>query len=229
MKKLYTAVGQLHFRGSAMENRCPILVVNGNETTPNMSEMILWSTLYWQILTDDELETQFAAKKNEVNYTDSMSASAVMYWMMRRGLIEEGIGDTYEDALYDLLSRLYITPIEVNPLLDVVSFLRMVFSDRLPVKTALQVFNRDRRSDGEKKIMKLIHKVKLTTAETVRCFDRNVLDLQNEDEVVERLYQDDYTTSENIADEMRSSPVCRSVLTDISNLYLRKQIVFDRI
>ena len=228
MKKLYTAVGQLHFRGSAMGNRCPILVVNGNETTPNMSEMILWSTLYWQILTDNELETQFAAKKKELNYADSMSASAVMYWMMRRGLTREGVGDTYEDALYALLSRLYITPIEVNPLLDVVSFLRMVFSDRLPVKTALQVFNRDRRTDGEKKIMKLIHKVKLTTAETVRCFDRNVMDLQNEDEVVEKLYQDDYTTSENIADEMRSSPVCRSVLTDISNLYLRKQIVFDR-
>ena len=76
--------------------------------------------------------------------------------------------------------------------------------------------------------MKLLHKVKLTMPETVRCFDRNVMDLQNEDEVVEKLYQDDYTTSENIADEMRSSPVCTSVLTDISNLYLRKQIVFDR-
>ena len=76
--------------------------------------------------------------------------------------------------------------------------------------------------------MKLLHKVKLTTAEMVRCFDRDVMDLQNEDEVVEKLYQDDYTTSENIADEMRSSPVCTSVLTDISNLYLRKQIVFDR-
>ena len=50
MKKLYTAVGQLHFRGNADGNRCPILVVNGKETTPNMSEMILWSTLYWQIL-----------------------------------------------------------------------------------------------------------------------------------------------------------------------------------
>lgn len=228
MKKLYTAVGQLHFRGSTMGNRCPILIVNGSETTPNMSEMILWSTLYWQILTEDELETQFAARKKEVNYVDSMSASAVMYWMMRRGLIEEGSGDTYENALYDLLSRLYITPIEVNPLLNVVSFFRMVFSDGLPVKTALQVFNRDRLSDSEKKIMKLIHKVKLTTAETVRCFERNVHDLQNEDEVVERLYQDDYTTSENIADEMRSSPVCRSVLCDISNLYLQKQIVFDR-
>lgn len=178
MKKLYTAVGQLHFRGSSGGNRCPILVVNGNETTPNMSEMILWSTLYWQILTEDELEIQFATKKKELNYADSMSLSAVMYWMMRRGLIEEGVGDTYEDALYDLLSRLYITPIEVNPLLDVVSFFRIVVSDGLPVKTALQVFNRDRRSDGEKKIMKLIHKVKLTTAETVRCFDRNVMDLQ---------------------------------------------------
>ena len=229
MKKLYTAVGQLHFRGNLGSNRCPILVVNGNETTPNMSEMILWSTLYWQILTEDELEERYAAKKREVNFEDGRSAASVMFWMMRRGLIEEGVGESEKDALYDLLSRLYITPIEVNPFLDVVSFARMVFSDGMPMKEAAQVFHRDRKTDGEKKIMKLLHKVKLTTAEMVRCFDRNVMDLQNEDEVVEKLYQDDYTTSENIVDEMRSSPVCRSVLTDISNLYLRKQIVFDRI
>ena len=228
MKKLYTAVGRLQFSGNIAGKRCPVLVVNGSETTPNMSEMILWSTLYWQILTEDELEAQFEAKKKEVNYADSMSASAVMFWMIRRGLIEEGIGDTYEDALYDLLSRLYITPIEVNPLLDVVSFVRMVFRDKLPVEYAKQVFRRDKRTDSERQIMKLLHKVKLTTAETVRCFDRNVFDIQTEDEVVEKLYQDDYTTSENIADEMRIVPCCRAVLTDISNLYLRKQIVFDR-
>ena len=228
MKKLYTAVGQLHFRGNADSNRCPILIVNGKETTPNMSEMILWSTLYWQILTEEELEERYAAKKREVNFEDGRSASSIMFWMMRCGLIEEGVGETHKDALYDLLSRLYITPIEVNPLLDVVSFVRMVFSDGTPMKEAAQVFHRDRKTDGEKKIMKLLHKVKLTTAEMVRCFDRDVMDLQNEDEVVEKLYQDDYTTSENIADEMRSSPVCTSVLTDISNLYLRKQIVFDR-
>ena len=193
-----------------------------------MSEMILWSTLYWQILTEEELEERYAAKKREVNFEDGRSASSIMFWMMRCGLIEEGVGETHKDALYDLLSRLYITPIEVNPLLDVVSFARMVISDGMPMKEAAQVFHRDRKTDGEKKIMKLLHKVKLTTAEMVRCFDRDVMDLQNEDEVVEKLYQDDYTTSENIADEMRSSPVCTSVLTDISNLYLRKQIVFDR-
>ena len=228
MKKLYTAVGQLHFRGNTGGNRCPILIVNGSETTPNMSEMILWSSLYWQILSEEELEERYAAKKREVNYEDGRSASAVMFWMMRCGLIEEGVGESHKDALYDLLSRLYITTIEVNPLLDVVSFARMVLSDGMPMKEAAQVFHRDRKTDGEKKIMKLLHKVKLTTAETVRCFERNVLDLQNEDEVVEKLYQDDYTTSENIADEMRYSPVCKDVLTDISNLYLRKQIVFDR-
>ena len=56
MKKLYTAVGGVQFRGNIAGKRCPVLVVNGSETTPNMSEMILWSTLYWQILTEDELE-----------------------------------------------------------------------------------------------------------------------------------------------------------------------------
>ena len=65
MKKLYTAVGQLHFSGNVKGNRSPILVVNGNETTPNMLEMILWSTLYWQILTEDELEERYAARKEK--------------------------------------------------------------------------------------------------------------------------------------------------------------------
>lgn len=207
MKKLYTAVGQLRFGENADGNRCPILIVNGKETTPNMSEMILWSTLYWQILTEEELEERFADKKREVNFEDSRSAACVMFWMMRRGLIEEGVGETHKDALYDLLSRLYITPIEVNPILYVVSFARMVISDGMPMNEAAQAFYRDRKTDREKKIMKLLHKVKLTTAEIVRCFDRDIMDLRNEDEVVEKLYQDDYTTSENIADEMRSSPV----------------------
>ena len=41
-------------------------------------------------------------------------------------------------------------------------------------------------------------------------------------------YHDEYTTSENIAHSVRFLPQCRPVLTSVANLYLRRQIIFER-
>lgn len=41
-------------------------------------------------------------------------------------------------------------------------------------------------------------------------------------------YHDEYTTSENIAHSVRFLPQCRPVITSVANLYLRKQIIFER-
>lgn len=68
----------------------------------------------------------------------------------------------------------------------------------------------------------------LSTAEIIKCIEQKALDFSSEDELMEILYHDDYTTSENIAEETRHSPKCRSVLTSVANLYLRKQIIFER-
>ncbi len=228
MKKIYTAIGQMQLRGGAGGKRFPVLVLNGEEITPDMGEMILWSTLYWQFLTEKELEYQYGEKKNEMRFSDKRSCERVMFWLLRRGLLAEGIGETYEDALYDLVSGLYITPISESRILAAGTFLKMIFSDRLPFGTAKQVFRRDKRSDSEKKLMKIINRVRLSSAEVIRCIERNILDIKHEDEIVEKLYSDDYTTDQNISDEMRSSPVCRQVLSDVANLYLRRQLIFDK-
>ena len=52
--------------------------------------------------------------------------------------------------------------------------------------------------------------------------------LKTEEDLLDTLYYDDYTTSENIAYAVRSLPQCRPVITSIANLYLRKQIIFER-
>ena len=68
----------------------------------------------------------------------------------------------------------------------------------------------------------------LSTAEIIKCVELNKLDFNTEEDLLNTLYYDDYTTSENIAYTVRSLPQCRPVITSIANLYLRKQIIFER-
>ena len=42
-------------------------------------------------------------------------------------------------------------------------------------------------------------------------------------------YADDTTTSDNIADVVRPFGCCRPVLQAVANLYLRRQIIFERL
>ena len=42
------------------------------------------------------------------------------------------------------------------------------------------------------------------------------------------LYHDENTTCDNIAYSVRDLPECRTVITSIANLYLRRQIIFEK-
>ena len=46
---------------------------------------------------------------------------------------------------------------------------------------------------------------------------------------MDALYNDDYTTSDNIADMMLAAKSRERVTAAVANLYLRKQIIFQRV
>ena len=50
-----------------------------------------------------------------------------------------------------------------------------------------------------------------------------------DEKLMDALYNDDYTTSDNIADMMSLAQSRENVTMAIANLYLRKQIVFERV
>ena len=50
-----------------------------------------------------------------------------------------------------------------------------------------------------------------------------------EEQLLDTLYHDDITTSDNLAALTRNLPMCRPVLSSVANLYLRKQIIFERL
>lgn len=52
--------------------------------------------------------------------------------------------------------------------------------------------------------------------------------VSSEEKLLEALYSDEYTTDQNIWSFMRTATHRDDVTVAIANLYLRKQIIFDR-
>ena len=225
---LYSAVGKFHIKGSVGGMRCPLVTLGGREFILDMQEMTLWTILNWRILTEEEIYLLYEKKVQETGFLSSRSAEECVRRLVQRGLIAKGIGNTGADALYDLLSELYVIPISENLFLRVLSFIRLTFFSRIPYSVTKRIFSKDKRSDSEKKVMRLANQAVLSTAEIIKCIDQNVLTFATDEDLLDVLYHDDYTTSDNIAYSVRFLPQCRPVITSVANLYLRKQIIFER-
>lgn len=213
---LYTAVGKFHIKGSVGGMRCPLVTLGGREFILDMQEMTLWTILNWRILTEEEIYLLYEKKVQETGFLSSRSAEECVRRLVQRGLIAKGIGDTGADALYDLLSELYVIPISENLFLRVISFIRLTFFSRIPYSVTKRIFSKDKRSDSEKKVMRLANQAVLSTAEIIKCIDQNVLTFATDEDLLDVLYHDDYTTSDNIAYSVRFLPQCRPVITSVA-------------
>lgn len=228
MKKLYTAVGRMQFKGRNKDVRCPMVLLNNKEYILDIQEMMVWSLLNWRILSDDEIQTLYENKARETGYMTHRSVMECMKRLVQRGLVAEGEGELGADALYNLLSGLYIVPISESPILRLASFIRLTVFEGIPYSVTKQIFRKDKRNSDEQKVMLLANQAILSTAEIIKCAELNTLEFRTEDELIDTLYHDECTTSENIAHSVRFLPQCRPVITSVANLYLRKQIIFER-
>ncbi len=227
-KTLYTAVGKLKMKGRINGMRCPLVTIGDREYILDMQEMILWTVLNWRILSMEETAALYEKKAQETGFSSHRDMEECMRRLIQRGLVAEGIGDTGADALYDLISDLYVVPISESLFLRIISFIRLTFFARVPFSATRKLFCRDKRNDGEQKVMQLANQAILSTAEIIKCVDQDALRFATEEDLLDVLYHDEYTTSENIAYAVRALPQCRPVITSVANLYLRKQIIFER-
>ena len=228
MKKLYTAVGRMQFKGRNKDVRCPVVLLNNKEYILDIQEMMIWSLLNWRILSDDEIQTLYENKAKETGYMTHRPVMDCMKRLVQRGLVAEGEGELGADALYNLLSGLYVVPISESPFLRLVSFVRLTVFEGIPYSVTKQIFRKDNRNSDEQKVMLLANQAILSTAEIIKCAELNTLEFRTEDELIDTLYHDECTTSENIAHSVRFLPQCRPVITSVANLYMRKQIIFER-
>ena len=138
-------------------------------------------------------------------------------------------GDTDFEALYDLLGGLYVIPISESIPLRVMTFLKMVLLEGVAVSKARQLFQRDQPNQREAQILALSKQALLSAAELIKCAEAGVSDLSTDQKVMAALYNDDFTTCDNIRWEMMQAESREDVTLAVANLYLRKQIIFERL
>lgn len=151
MKKWYSAVGHLRFMEKRRGEKYPVVILCGKENVLDIQEFLLWSILSWRIMSEDKARWLYLEKIRELKLGFSRSFEDCLNRLKQRGLLSEGVGETEEDALYDLLAELYIAPVSENHLLRLWSMIRLRRAG-FPLNTATkQLFTRDKRTENEKK------------------------------------------------------------------------------
>ena len=229
LKTLYTAVGRFERRTNGCRRYCPVIVLGGKEYMVDVQEMVIWSCLNWRIVRMEEIGLLYAKTfPGQEDVVDRPWRECVER-LLTRGLLVCGKGETEYDALYDLLSSMYIIPTDGSRLLRILSFLKLVFVNHVPFSAARKLFYRDQRTENEKQVMVLARQALLSTAELIRCMEKDIRSLPTEESILEGVYDDPDTTSDNISYIMQVSPQSQTVTLAVANLYLRQQIIFERI
>lgn len=226
---LYTAIGRFERKHNSCGHFCPVIVLGRKEYMVDIQEMVVWTILNWRIVRKEEIGTLYGEMIKKSSAPVTRSWESCVERLLVRGLLVSGSGETEYDALYDLVSSLYIIPTATAFPLRLAAFLKLVLVSHVPLSAARKLFRRDRRTSGEAEVMHLARQALLSTAEIIKCLERDIRCLPDENSIMDSLYDDCDTTSDNISSLMKASPCTKDVTLAVANLYLRQQIIFERI
>lgn len=228
LKTLYTAVGRFERRQNGCRRSCPVIILSGKEYMADMQEMVIWTCLNWRIVKREEIEALYTKTASGAAFSADRSLEDCIDRLLIRGLLVSGSGDTEYDALYDLLSTLSIIPAVGNLPLRVLTFLKLTLLNRVPYSAAKKLFLKDKRTSREEQVLRLAKQALLSTAEIIKCVEKDIQHLPCEESILSALYSDSDTTSDNIACMVKNSASSQEVILAVANLYLRQQIIFER-
>lgn len=229
MITFYTAVGRYELRNDENGDRHPVIILNNKKHILDLQEMILWSSLMWKIHTLDELRAIFYKKEREAHMLGELSFEEYLDKLEKRGLIVSGCDYVGIDALYNLLSKLYIIPVTGSLFTKLSAFLHLTFVRSIPFRVTKNIFVKDKLTGDEKLVLALTQQAVLSTAELIKCVRKGATDLASNDKVMDTLYDDEITTCDNIGIFSRFYAEQKPVLQAVSNLYLKKLILFETI
>ena len=228
-KTYYTAVGHFCRKTDAIGRSYPVILVNGKEYMVDIQEMTVWTALNWRLLDISQVEAEYDRLTRGCTVPERRTMKDCLGRLCTRGLAASGTGDTDFEALYDLLGRLYVTPLSNSLPTRLAAFFRLVVLRGVPLAKAKALLRQDKRSGQEARIMRLARQALMSVGELVKCMEVGAEDVSTDEKLMRALYDDDYTTDLNIADMMRTAKWRKGVTEAIANLYLRKQIIFERI
>lgn len=229
MTKYYTAIGKFIHPSEGQRNLNPSVVVGNNECLLDPQELIIWASLSWRFLKLEEIGKYYEKEASVLGYTNDRSWQDCLNRLIVRGLVVCGSGETDYDALYDLLSPLFIIPLTGNVAARVFTYAKLTLLHRIPAADVKPLIKRDKKTQKEKHMMKLVQQAPLTVGELVRCVDKGIHSLDGNDSVMDLLYDDTELTSDNIGATVKYALCCQDVTITVANLYLRQQLIFDRV
>ena len=225
----YTAVGHFRIERNGPGKTRPVILVNSREYYVDIQEMSIWTALNWRLMELEDIMSEYNRLDQSCVIPAYRTPEDCLGRLVTRGLVASGTGETCFEALYDLLSGLYVVPLSKSILLRTAAFLKLTVIKGSPVAKAWQLLRRDHPTGQEAQLMALSRQALLSTAELIKCAELDVRDVSTDEKLMDALYNDDYTTSDNIADMMSLAQSRENVTMAIANLYLRKQIVFERV
>lgn len=225
---LYTAVGKYSLKKNNDGMLYPSVTVNLQEKALGIDEMILWSTLLWNIMTVDELKDAYSKKAMDLD-RDPERFEEVLRRLTLRDLVVSASAVKGDEALYKLLSDLYIVPIKSRVRAKIWTFLNLIFKEHVPFSLAKKVLHKEVYTEMENKVLHLTMQSLLSSAEVVKCIGTKVTDVSSREKVLEALYDDDVSTCDNLGQMIWLFDEHKSVMEAISTLYLNRSLVFDKL
>ena len=227
MVKLYTAVGRYELKNEGNGKKQPTVTVNLKEAALTLEEMLVWSCLMWNIMTKEEIKTAFREKALKAD-VDPERFDAILQRLEVRHLVVSAEAEKGDIALYKLLANLYVVPINSSFIVKIQAFIRLVVFERVPFSVAKIIFRTEKYTDMEKKVLHLAKQSHLSCAEILKCIEESVTDVSTSEKVLEAIYDDDYSTCDNLGLFMWFYDNHRRILEAISTLYLNRNVIFDK-
>lgn len=227
-KTFYTALGHFRRKTDGQGRSFPVIIVGQKEAYVDIQEMALWTVLSWRLLELPQIQAEYNRLDRDCTIPAQRTMEDCLGRLCTRGLVSSGIGETDFEALYDLLGGLYVVPLSENFPLRLAAFLKLTVLKGVSISRALELFRRDRTNEQEAQVMALSRQALLSTAELIKCVEVGAKDISTDEKLMNALYNDDDTTSGNIADMMLTAGSREWVTAAVANLYLRKQIIFQR-
>lgn len=197
MITFYTAVGNYFVK----DNK-PVILIGNKEYCLDIHELFIWSSLAFQILTEEELKKQFYEKEREAGLEEA-DFEYYLNRLITRELIASGKDKIGANALYALITNLDIQYIEESFLAKCITFLK--FSVRFPLKECKKVFEKEPLEPLEKNILQFIKKHSCSITTIIEYVEKN-------------------KESNNIENKDKQF----LALETVANLYLKKRINFIR-
>lgn len=228
MLTLYTAVGTLRFEDSIKERKTPIVINNRQEYGLSEEEFFLWSSLAFQIRTIHELRSAFSDRLKKYSRSENIPIESYLNRLILRGLVVKGDGLTGVDALYRLIGELYILPLQDSFSVRLFTCIFLCFKRRLQPKELKYYLKKPVNTAMETTVLQITRKVQISTAELVTCVEQGVRP-QNTERLLTQIYDTSDDTFHTLAENIQIQHIGYPVLEAISNLYLNKQIAFEKL